>query len=100
MVRAYVRLTISAPINQMRPHKIFAGAAASGPLGRRRQPGKGQRPRRHHEERRSINGKRNEILSSRSRGRLTDFEIISTQKTHSPTCLACHDSAGNISSVL
>ena len=40
---------------------------------------------------RPINGKRkkrNEMLSSRSRGRLTDFEIISTQKTHSPTCRA------------
>ena len=62
MVRAYVRLLISAPINQMRPHNIFAEAAASEPLGRRRQPGKGQRPRRH---RAAINGKRKEILTSR-----------------------------------
>ena len=30
-------------------------------------------------------GKRNEILSSRSRGRLTDFEVKSTKKTHSLT---------------
>ena len=54
IVRAQIRLKISAPINQMRPHKIFAEAAASRPLGRRRQPGKGQRPRSHH----GINGRR------------------------------------------
>ena len=47
MVRAYVRLLISAPINQMRPHKIFAGAPASGPQGPRREPGQGERPRSH-----------------------------------------------------
>ena len=85
ILRAHIRLEISAPINPMRPHNIFAEAAASGPLGRRRQPGKGQRPRRHHEERRSINGKRNEILSSRSRGRLTDFEVKSTKNICSPS---------------
>ena len=45
IVRAHIRLEISAPINPMRPHNIFAEAAASGPQGRRRGPGEGQRPR-------------------------------------------------------
>jgi len=60
ILRAQIRHEISAPINQMRPHNIFAEAAASEPLGRRRQPGKGQRPRRHHEEkgRSTARGKR------------------------------------------
>ena len=58
IVRAQIRLEISAPINLMRPHNIFAEAAASGPQGRRRGPGEGQRPRSHHEERRSINGRK------------------------------------------
>ena len=48
IVRAQNRHEISAPINQTRPHNIFAEAAASEPQGRRRQPGKGQRPRSHH----------------------------------------------------
>ena len=49
ILRAQIRLEISAPINQMRPHKIFAGAPASGPQGRRRAPGQGDRLRSHHE---------------------------------------------------
>ena len=52
IVRAQNRHEISAPINPMRPHKIFAEAAASEPQGRRRQPGKGQRPRSHHVDQR------------------------------------------------
>ena len=49
IVRAHIRLKISAPINPMRPHKIFADAPASGPQGRRREPcpGEGERPRSH-----------------------------------------------------
>ena len=49
MVRAHIRLRSGAPIciNPMRPHKISAGAPASGPQGRRREPGQGERPRSH-----------------------------------------------------
>ena len=49
IVGARIRLRSGAPINPMRPHKIFAGATASGPQGRRRAPGKGQKPRRYHD---------------------------------------------------
>ena len=70
IVRAQIRLEISAPINQMRPHNIFAEAAASEPLGRRRQPGKGQRPRSHHHDQRQ-EGKR--FCSPALVGGLTDL---------------------------
>ena len=83
ILRAQIRLEISAPINQMRPHNIFAEAAASEPLGRRRQPGKGQRPRSHHHDQRQ-EGKR--FCSPALVGGLTDLRSRSTKKIWSFSC--------------
>ena len=43
-VQAHIRLKISAPINPMRPHKIFAGAPAVRAAGARPSPSARQRP--------------------------------------------------------
>ena len=81
MVRAHIRLKSSAPINPMRPHKIFAGAPASGLQGRRREAGQGEARGGRHELTRSNQRRGDEILSSRSRGRLRSCPLLTPDFT-------------------